>query len=119
LVASSAIDKAGGAGFTIGLVNQVALSAHKGNSLTSGSTRGAASTVVAPFSIHTWSLRARRRILALNRAEEGASTVIAAWNTTARFVVNDSLFEPSSRVGATAIALRIFVRSHCAVHRAA
>jgi hypothetical protein len=119
LVASSAIDKVAGACFTIGLVNQVALSAHKGNSLTSGSTRSTARTVVTPFSIHAWSLRTRRRILALNRAEEGASTVIAAWNTTARFVVNNCLLQPSSGVGTTAIALRVFIRSHCAIHRAA
>jgi hypothetical protein len=91
LVASSAIDKLSGASFTIGLVKQMALSAHCRNPLTSCSTRSTASTVVAPFSIHARSLRARRRLLAGNRAEEGARAIEATWDTTARFVVNDYL----------------------------
>lgn len=118
-VACSAIKKLTRTNFTVGLVNQMALTAHLRDSTTSGSARMIASAVVAPFTIDARSLRASRRIFAGHRAEEGTATIITAWNTTTRFIVNHSLLQPSSRIRTAAITVRILIISHCAIHRAA
>jgi hypothetical protein len=82
-VARCAINEFTRANFTNRLVDQMALSALSRNTNPGSSTGGAASAVVTPFAINAWSLRAKRRVLACHRAEESASTVVTAGNTTA------------------------------------